>query len=168
MRFGAQVNCYRTTWDEIRAVIDTMEAGRWSSLWFADHFVPPAGPREDELLPAHEGFTIIAAAAGMTERLRLGHLVLGNTYRNPALVAKMAATLDQVSHGRFTLGIGAAWFEREHEAYGWDFPSMRERQDRFEEACALIRALFTAGGEPVGSSSAPRKRTGSSRSRSRP
>ncbi len=104
MRFGAQVNCYRTSWDEIRAVIDTMEAGRWSSLWFADHFVPPPGPREDEPLPALEGYTLIAAAAGMTEKLRLGHLVLGNTYRNPALVAKMASTLDQISHCRFVLG----------------------------------------------------------------
>jgi alkanesulfonate monooxygenase SsuD/methylene tetrahydromethanopterin reductase-like flavin-dependent oxidoreductase (luciferase family) len=70
--------------------------------------------------------------------------VLGNTYRNPALVAKMATTVDQMSHGRFTLGIGAAWFKREHQAYSWRFPSMRERSDRFEEACALIRALFTA------------------------
>ena len=146
MQFGAQVNCYRTTWDEIRAVIDTMEAGRWDSLWFADHYLPPPGRREEEPLPALEGYTLIAAAAGMTEKLRLGHLVLGNTYRNPALVAKMASTLDQISHGRFVLGIGAAWFKREHEAYGWDFPSMRERQDRFEEACALIRLLFTADG----------------------
>jgi alkanesulfonate monooxygenase SsuD/methylene tetrahydromethanopterin reductase-like flavin-dependent oxidoreductase (luciferase family) len=123
-----------------------MEAGRWSSLWFADHFLPPPGRREEEPLTAYEGYSLIAAAAGMTERLRLGHLVLGNIYRNPALVAKMAATIDQVSHGRFTLGIGAAWFKREADAYGWDFPSMRERQDRFEEACALIRALFTTDG----------------------
>ena len=89
---------------------------------------------------------MIAAVAGFTERLRLGHLVLGNTYRNPAQVAKMASTLDQISHGRFTLGIGASWFKREHEAYGWDFPPMRERQDRFEEAVELIRALFTQKG----------------------
>lgn len=89
---------------------------------------------------------MIAAAAGITQRLRLGHLVLGNTYRNPALVAKMATTVDQISHGRFTLGIGAAWFQREHEAYGWDFPSMKERSDRLEEACALLRALLTAEG----------------------
>ena len=82
----------------------------------------------------------------MTEKLRLGHLVTGNTYRNPALLAKMATTVDQVSHGRLTLSIGAAWFKREHEAYGWEYPSMRERQDRFEEACALIRALLTADG----------------------
>ena len=142
MEFGAQVSCYRTTWDNIRAVIEKLESGRWSSVWFADHYLPPPGRREEEHLNAHEGFTLIAAAAGFTERLRLGHLVLGNTYRNPGLTAKMAATVDQISHGRFCLGIGAAWFKREHEAYGWEFPSMRERQDRLEESCALIRALF--------------------------
>ena len=146
MQFGAQVNCYRTTWDDIRTVIETMEKGRWDSLWFADHHLPPPPRREDEPLTAHEAFTLISAAAAMTERLRLGHLVLGNTYRNPALVAKMATTVDHISHGRFTLSIGAAWFQREHEAYGWKFPEMRERSDRLEEACALLRALLTGDG----------------------
>ena len=145
MKFGVQVNCYRTTWDDIRSSIETMEAGRWNSLWFADHFLPP-GRREDEHLSAYEGYTILAVAAGMTSKLELGHLVLGNTYRNPALVAKMAATLDQASKGRFVLALGAAWFKREHEAFGWTFPSMKERQDRFQEACELIRMMFTAEG----------------------
>ena len=146
MRFGVQVNSFNATWDDIRAYIQTVEAGRWNSLWFADHFLPPGARREQEDGTAFEASTLIAVAAGMTQRLMLGHLVLGNTYRNPALVAKMAATLDQASKGRFTLGIGAAWFKREHEAYGWDFPSMRERQDRLQEACELIRKLFTADG----------------------
>ena len=146
MKFGVQVNCYRQTWEGIRTSIETMEAGRWNSLWFADHFVPPPGPREDEPLTAFEGYTLIAVAAGMTKKLRLGHLVLGNTYRNPALLAKMATTLDHASEGRFTLSLGAGWFQREHEAYGWDFPTMKERQDRFQEACELIRMLFTADG----------------------
>ena len=122
MKFGVQVNCYGTTWDDIRASIETMEAGRWDSLWFADHFFPPwHGPKGDhktEHRTAFEGYTLIAVAAGMTEKLRLGHLVLGNTYRNPALLAKMATTLDQASKGRFTLSLGAAWNEREHDAYG--------------------------------------------------
>ena len=147
MKFGVQVNCYRTTWDAIKASIHAMEAGSWDSLWFADHFLPP-GRREDEHLTAFEGYTLIAVAAGMTQKLRFGHLVLGNTYRNPGLVAKMATTLDQASEGRFTLALGAAWFKREHEAYGWTFPSMKERQDRFQEACELIRQLLHAE-EPV-------------------
>ena len=148
MKFGVQVNSFNATWDDIRAYIQTVEAGRWNSLWFADHFLPPAPPRtrEGEHRTTFEGYTLIAVAAGMTKKLRLGNLVLGNTYRNPALVAKMAATLDQASAGRFVLSLGAAWFQRENEAYGWDFPSMRERSDRFLEACELIRKLFTADG----------------------
>ncbi|MCY3884148.1 MAG: LLM class flavin-dependent oxidoreductase [Gammaproteobacteria bacterium] len=142
MKFGAQVTCYRNTWDSIQEVVTVLENGLWDSVWVADHYLPPPGRKEEERLSAHEGFTIVAAVAGFTSKLRLGHLVLGNTYRNPALVAKMATTVDQISHGRFTLGIGAAWFKREHEAYGWEFPSMKERQDRFEEACGLIRDLF--------------------------
>ena len=148
MKFGAQVGVYRNTWDEISSVAKTMDNGRWDSIWFADHFLPPPGRPEEEHLTAHEAFTVLSAVAAMTSRLRMGHLVLGNTYRNPGLVAKMSATVDHISHGRFVLGIGAAWFKREHEAYGWDFPSMKERQDRFEEACALIRGLFTSD-DPV-------------------
>ena len=143
MKFGVQVNCYRTTWEDIKASIEALEAGRWHSLWFADHFLPPG---QEEHHTAFEGYTLIAVAAGMTSKLRLGHLVLGNTYRNPALVAKMAATLDQASQGRFVLALGAAWFQREHEAFGWAFPPMKERQDRFQEACELIRKLFLAEG----------------------
>ncbi|HAC17696.1 MAG TPA: hypothetical protein DCF78_03865 [Dehalococcoidia bacterium] len=144
MKFGVSVASYSTTWDNIRASIETMEAGRWGSLWVPDHFIPPSAWKGAEDQPMHEAFTLIAAAAGMTDKLRLGHMVAGNTYRNPGLVAKMATTIDQVSHGRFTLSIGAAWFKREHEAYGWEYPSLKERSDRFEEACALIRALFTS------------------------
>ena len=144
MKFGAQVSCYLTTWDDIRTVVETMEAGRWYSVYHADHFIPPNRPGVSESETAYEGYSTMAAVASITNRLRLGHLVLGNTYRSPGLVAKMAGTIDHISHGRFTLGIGAAWFTREHAAYGWDFPSVRERSDRLEEACSLIRALFTS------------------------
>ena len=148
MKFGAQVGVYRTTWDKISTVVKHLEQGSWNSVWFADHYLPPPPRKEEEHLNAHGGFTIAAAVAGITSRLHIGHMVLGNTYRNPALAAKMAATVDQISHGRFTFSIGAAWFKREHEAYGWDFPSMKERQDRLEEACELVRMLFRAS-EPV-------------------
>jgi alkanesulfonate monooxygenase SsuD/methylene tetrahydromethanopterin reductase-like flavin-dependent oxidoreductase (luciferase family) len=148
MKFGSQLKVYRAQWDDMEAYVETMEAGRRNSIWFPDHFLPPtpiAGipTEEDEQNPAWEAFVPLAVVAGMTKRLILGSLVLGNTYRNPALVAKMAAELDQASRGRFILGIGAGWFEREHQAYGWNFPGMKERQDRLEEACAMIRRLFT-------------------------
>ena len=150
MKFGVLIIPSGTTWEKIRTSIETMEAGRWNSLWFTDHFVfsvprSKATP-EEEQLTIFEGFTTVAVAAGMTKRLKLGHLVLGNPYRNPALVAKMATTLDQTSKGRYTLGLGAGWFQREHEAYGWVFPTMKERQARLQEACELIRKLFTADG----------------------
>ncbi|MBD3648741.1 MAG: LLM class flavin-dependent oxidoreductase [Pseudomonadales bacterium] len=148
MEFGVQVNVYRTSWEAIRKSLEAMEAGGWGSIWFADHFIPPGANRDQEALTAFEGLTAIATAAGMTSRLRLGNLVLGNTYRNPAHVAKIAGTIDTISEGRFTLAIGAGWYQREHEAYGWNFPSMKERQDRFEEACELIRLLIH-GNEPV-------------------
>ena len=142
MKFGAQVTCYRNTWDDIRNVAEALDAGPWDSIWFADHFLPPPGRKEEEHLTAHEAFTVAAAVAGYTRTLRIGYLVLGNTYRNPGLTAKMAGTVDHISHGRFVLGIGAAWFNREHVAYGWTFPSMKERQDRFEEAVELLRRLL--------------------------
>ena len=142
MKFGAQVTCYRNTWDSIREVAEALDAGPWDSIWFADHYLPPPGRKEEEHLTAHEAFTVAAAVAAFTTTLRIGHLVLGNTYRNPGLTAKMAGTVDHISHGRFVLGIGAAWFRREHIAYGWTFPSMKERQDRFEEAAQMLRRLF--------------------------
>ena len=148
MDFGVQVNVYRTSWEDIRAAVETMEAGDWDSVWFADHFIPPGANREQEAMTAFEGLAAIAVVGGMTKKLRLGNLVLGNTYRNPALVAKIAGTIDTATGGRFTLALGAGWYKREHEAYGWMFPSMKERQDRFEEACELLRLLIHSE-EPV-------------------
>ena len=142
MEFGVQVNVYRTSAAQVRASVEAMEAGGWDSIWFADHFIPPGATHEQEAMTAFEGLSAIAYVAGMTKKLKLGNLVLGNTYRNPALAAKIAGTIDTLSEGRFTLAIGAGWYRREHEAYGWTFPSMKERQDRFEEACELIRLLI--------------------------
>jgi alkanesulfonate monooxygenase SsuD/methylene tetrahydromethanopterin reductase-like flavin-dependent oxidoreductase (luciferase family) len=147
MKFGIQISCHATSWDQIKTSIETLEAGRWNSVWFSDHILPPLEPRDDESLTAWEGYTLLAVAAGMTKRLKLGHLVLGNPYRNPGWLANMAATFDHASKGRFILGLGAGWFKREYEAYGLGvFPSMKERQDRLQEACELIRMLFTSDG----------------------
>lgn len=146
--FGSQLHNQRTSWEDIKATLAVMERGRWHSAWFYDHFLPPVS-RTDEVLPndsfpTFEGWSLLTGAAAVTERLRLGVLVTGNTYRNPALLAKMAATVDHISNGRLELGIGAGWNVREHQAFGWEFPSMRERQDRLEEACEIIKLLFTA------------------------
>jgi len=144
--FGAQLVNEKADWDEISAVVEVLEAGRWTSVYAYDHFIPPwsatAEVNDFELFDTLEGWSLLAAVAAVTKKLKLGILVSGNTYRNPALVAKMAATIDVVSRGRVILGLGAGWNVREHEAYGWDFPTLRERSDRLEEACELISLLF--------------------------
>ena len=146
--FGSQFYNQLTSWETIKSVLNVMEQGRWTSVYTYDHFVPPwtrtADVVESDLHPTLEGWSLLAGMAAVTSKLELGVLVSGNTYRNPALMAKMAATIDEISGGRAILGIGAGWNIREHEAYGWEFPPMRERQDRLEEACELIHALFTA------------------------
>jgi F420-dependent oxidoreductase-like protein len=92
--------------------------------------------------PMLEGWLVLAALARETSRVRLGTLVTGVTYRNPALLAKQVTTLDTISGGRAILGIGAAWNDVEHEGYGFDFPSVGERMDRLEEALAIIKSMF--------------------------
>ena len=97
------------------------------------------GPEE----PMLEGWLTLAAIARETSRVRLGTLVTGVTYRNPALLAKEATTLDVISNGRAILGLGAAWNDVEHEGYGFEFPPVGERMDRLDEALAIIKAMFT-------------------------
>jgi F420-dependent oxidoreductase-like protein len=120
----------------------TAERSGFSSITVMDHLhqIGPVGPREHFML---EGNTILAALAARTERASLGLLVGGVTYRNPALLAKVATTLDVISGGRAVFGIGAAWNEEEHNAYGIEFPSMKERFERLEEALQIARLMFT-------------------------
>jgi F420-dependent oxidoreductase-like protein len=107
-----------------------------------DHLYQIRGVGEvDE--PMLEGWLTLAALARETRRVKLGTLVTGVTYRNPAILAKEATTLDTISGGRAILGIGAAWNDVEHLGYGIDFPPIRERMDRLEEALAIIKAMFT-------------------------
>ena len=145
LSFGAQIPGNQTDWSLMRDVAQTMDATRWSSAWTYDHFVPPL-VFMDETGDSLEGWMTLAAIGEATSTLMLGTLVSGVTYRNPGLLAKMTATLDHNTGGRAILGIGAAWHEREHAAYGWDFPPLKERSDRLEEAVQLIRALFHAEG----------------------
>jgi len=111
-------------------------------MYFADHFMPddPAGRAVDGAVL--ECWGVMAALAARTERLRVGSLVCGNLYRNPAVVAKQAATLDHISGGRTVLGLGAGWQVNEHAAYGVDLLDVRTRLDRFEEACEVMRSLL--------------------------
>jgi F420-dependent oxidoreductase-like protein len=141
MRFSICVDTGRP-WAEIRRIGELADAQDWWTLYVSDHFLPyaPAGSPLDE--PVLESWTVLAALGAMTSRVRLGSLVLGNTYRHPAIVANMAAALDQVTGGRVVLGLGAGWQENEHAAYGIDFPAVRERMDRFEESCRVITSLL--------------------------
>ncbi|MDE2747140.1 MAG: LLM class F420-dependent oxidoreductase [Chloroflexota bacterium] len=142
MRFGFWPGA-SNPWAEVLTVARHAERTGWDRVWFADHFMPnkPVGEdASDEIM--HESWTTLAAFASRIPRIKLGHMVSGNTYRHPTVTAKMAAQIDIISGGRFILGLGAAWQENEHHAYGIHFGTLKERMDRFEEACQLITEMF--------------------------
>ena len=138
MRFGFWPSA-ANPWAEVLHVSRHAEQTGWDRLWFADHFMPVA-EQSDET--QHESWVVLSALAVRVPRIQLGHMVSGNTYRHPAVVAKMAAQIDVVSGGRFILGLGAGWQEREHTAYGIPLGSIRERLDKLEEACRIVTDLF--------------------------
>src|SRR5215207_8747771 len=107
--------------------------------WLVDHLLDTDGPPEH---PCHEAWTLLAALAARTSRIRLGVLVSSNTFRHPAILLKEAVTVDHISGGRLVLGIGTGWHEDEHRRYGIDLPPPPERVDRFEEAVELISLLM--------------------------
>ena len=125
----------------IRSAAEAAEAAGFSSLWVMDHFhqLPPLGGPSGAMF---EAYTLLGALAAVTQRVRLGALVTGVTYRNPAMLAKQVTGLDVLSGGRAICGIGAAWYEEEHEALGWRFPPLRERYERLDEAVQVLRAMF--------------------------
>jgi F420-dependent oxidoreductase-like protein len=114
----------------------------FESLWVFDHFHTVPDPT-DEI--TFEGFTVLTALALATTRVRLGHMVICTGFRNPALTAKLSSTLDVVSGGRFELGIGAGWKEEEWRAYGYGFPTLRERMDALGDHLEVIRAMLGPG-----------------------
>jgi len=140
VRFGAQLWSQATDWPGfIGAAVAAEEAG-WDSVWTWDHLHAIFGPWEQPVL---EGWLAMGAVAARTSRVRVGLMVGANTFRNPGHTAKLAATLDHVSGGRAVLGIGGAWFAREHEAFGIDFgASVGERLDRMDEAVEVMRRLL--------------------------
>jgi F420-dependent oxidoreductase-like protein len=130
-----------TTMDRLRACGEAADAAGYSSLWVMDHLLqlPPLGGPAASIL---EGYVTLGALAAVTKKVELGTLVTGVTYRNPAHLAKLIATLDGLSGGRAILGIGAAWYDVEHAAYGWDFPAVSERFERLREATTICRGMF--------------------------
>lgn len=130
-----------TDWASLLDIGRRIDRAGYDSLWTWDHLYAIVGPPEQ---PIFEGWSTLAGWAGVTERVELGLQVGAIPFRNPGVVAKMAVTLDHLSRGRAWLGVGGAWFEREHEAYGIDFgASVGERLDWMNEACAAWKAWFT-------------------------
>ena len=117
---------------------DRIEA--YDAGWTFDHLDPIFSDRDG---PVYEGWTMLAALSGIVQRIRLGVMVTGNTYRHPSVLANMAATLDVASGGRLEIGLGTGWVEAEHNAYGIPLPAWKERFDRLEETCEILHLLFT-------------------------
>jgi F420-dependent oxidoreductase-like protein len=141
MRFGAQLWSQQTSWPAFRDAALRVEAAGWDGVWTWDHLLAIFGPWEQPIL---EGWTTLAATAAVTSRIRLGLMVGANTFRDPGLTAKLATTLDNISQGRAVLGIGGAWFEREHDAFGieaWG-SGFGERLDRLDESVGIMRRLL--------------------------
>lgn len=138
MRFSFWISTH-LDWEEVLAQARHAEATGWDGLYVADHFMPNDDSALDQ--PMQECFSILAGLAAAVPRVALGSLVASATYRHPAVLAKQAATIDQISGGRLTFGVGAGWQENEHERYGIELGSVRERLDRFEEACEVWRGL---------------------------
>jgi alkanesulfonate monooxygenase SsuD/methylene tetrahydromethanopterin reductase-like flavin-dependent oxidoreductase (luciferase family) len=139
IRVGVYIPQVGLAWDELRARVLECDRLGIDSVWFMDHLYPPGLPR----VPSFEAWTTAAALAAVTLRVRLGHLVLSNGFRHPALLAKMATTLDHASGGRLDLGLGSGSYAPEFAQFGIEYPSERERAARLGEALELIRRLFT-------------------------
>jgi F420-dependent oxidoreductase-like protein len=139
IRFGVCLPQHGSTWNDVVAVAQACDRLGYDSVWAVDHFfgIP------DATQPIFEGWTELTALAPVTERVRLGHLVLCVSYRHPAVLAKMAATLDHVSNGRFVLGMGAGWHQQEYQAYGIPFPPIGTRLKELDEALTIVRKMWT-------------------------
>ena len=153
MRIGLQIPSF--TWPggaeaigpKLAEIARTAEDAGFYSIWVMDHLfqIPMVGPAEQEML---EGYGALSYLAGVTRSVRLGTLVTGITYRHPGVLAKSVSTLDVLSGGRAYLGIGAAWFEREHEGLGIPFPPLGERFERLEETLQVVRQMWSEQSGP--------------------
>jgi F420-dependent oxidoreductase-like protein len=139
IRFGVQTGQQFAAWEDIVRIWQRAEALGYDTAWTFDHFQPVM---MDPFEPCLEAWSCLAALAVHTKRIRIGALVTGNTYRHPAILAKIATTVDVISGGRLEFGIGTGWYEPEHQMFGIQFGSARERCERLDEALTVIRSLW--------------------------
>jgi F420-dependent oxidoreductase-like protein len=140
VQFGIFTGLTGITWAQLQQLWQHLEATGWDAALVADHFMPN-GPNPVEA--TLECWTALAGLAQATTRMRIGTLVTGNTYRHPALLAKMSANVHIMANGRLICGLGASWQANEHTAYGIPFYTVGERLSRLEEACQILLALWT-------------------------
>lgn len=140
LRFGIQLQAQRTDWATFADGLKRIEELGFDTAWTFDHLLPFSGPDDG---PAFETLTTMGAMAAITERIRIGTLVNGVLYRDPATLAKAGALVDQISGGRLEFTLGAAWAEREFVAYGLPYPALPERYARLDEALQIVKALWT-------------------------
>lgn len=126
-------------WSGLVADWREYEAGGWDSLWIPDHLMPPGGKPG----PFLEAWVSLAALASLTEKARIGVLVTSNTFRHPSVLAKQAVTVDHISGGRLALGLGAGWFQEEHDAFGLVLPPVGERVSHYAESLELLDEFLT-------------------------
>lgn len=139
LRFGLFMSQANKPWRQVLDEFLMAEELGFDHAWLVDHLVDTDGPPENGCL---EGWTLLAALAARTSRIRLGVLVSSNTFRHPALLVKEAVTVDHVSDGRLILGMGTGWNVDEHRRYGLDLPEPGERVDRFEEAIEVVTQMM--------------------------
>jgi F420-dependent oxidoreductase-like protein len=140
MKFALFIGLGNTTWDSVLGLTRHAEATGWDAACLTDHFMPNTPDRVGDSL---ECLSALAALAAVVPRIRLGSIVLGNTYRHPAVLAKTLTNIDIISGGRLIAGIGGAWQQNEHEAYGIPFYTVGERLARLDEACQVLKAMWT-------------------------
>ncbi len=140
VRIGLKLSQQNTDVAELRDIWQVADEGGFDHLWIFDHF---AAIMAEPVLDVLEGWVLLGAMAEATSRVRIGCMVTGNTYRHPAVLAKMAVTIDHLSGGRLEFGIGAAWAEIEHDMLGIEFGTAGQRVAWLEEACQVIKSLFT-------------------------
>jgi alkanesulfonate monooxygenase SsuD/methylene tetrahydromethanopterin reductase-like flavin-dependent oxidoreductase (luciferase family) len=143
LRFGLDIAQQRMPWSEVAGRAQFADELGFDGIWGFDHFQPMYGEGPGECF---EASTTLAAWSGITERVRLGVLITGMTYRHPAVYAAEAITIDHASGGRLELAYGAAWFDKEHTELGIPFPALKARIDAYEEALQILRGLLTTDG----------------------